>query len=302
MSSSKQASKAASSSGLSSNKAIGVRKSLSYSSVCSNSRFLPGISKFEECRGKRKRISSNTDLKSSQKPVDQRLEKYNFGSSLEKHNSDCSKDSRVQLEDISPPDSDFLCLTECVHVEENDNSLFSNESKGLPSCTQSDGLVEAMATAIPNRSSPLLMSDKPLAPSTEHNGISKIEGEKAQSDTSALLSENSSEPPISLRDRNNFLSKNTCENTFGSLHDLNEPKGNGLNQETSVSNRRCLSDSEDEISDYNLDSSDDEEVLLPFEEIMAQVSRPPVKSPERTVDVDDTRDTMTSLQDILVSG
>ncbi|XP_066478547.1 SMC5-SMC6 complex localization factor protein 2 [Tiliqua scincoides] len=308
-SSSKQATKAAFSSGLSSNKAISIRKSLTYPPEYSNSRISPGIFKCEECPEKRKRISSNIDLKNSQKPVDQRLEKHNFGSSLEKHDSECSKDRispscDVQLEDSNPSDSDLLPLTGYICVEENENSLFSKESKSLLSCTQGDRLLETLAMGI-HKGPSHLMSDKPLAPSTAHNGISKVESEKRDTwrDTSVLVSENSSELPLSLRDCNNFLSKNNNCEIIESLHVLNESNSLGFNHETSVSNRRCLSDSEDAISDCNLDSSDDE-VLLPLEEIMAQASRPSVKSPEQTIDDDDddddTQDTVTSPQDVLL--
>ncbi|KAJ6669095.1 hypothetical protein lerEdw1_007904 [Lerista edwardsae] len=283
-----------SSSGLSANKPIRVRKSLTYPSVCSNSRNSSGISKDRECPEKRKRISSNTDLKNSQKSDVQRLEKHNFSRSLEKHNSECLKDRispscDLQLEDCNPSDSDFLPSVGYICVEENKNSLFSKESKSLLSCTQSDGLLEELAMGIQKSLSPLYVSDKRLASSTAHNSISKVGREKTWRDKFVLPSKESSEHPVSVRDGNNFLSSknNDCEIIPSSLQDLNEPNDEGFNHKTSLVNRRCLSDGEDEISDYNLDSSDDDDaVLVPFEELMAR-SRPSVRSPEQTNDEDD---------------
>lgn len=285
------------SSGLSSDKPISVRKSLTYPPVCSNSRISSEISKDRECPEKRKRISSNTNLKNSQKPDVQRLEKHNFGRSQEKHNSECSKDRispscDLQLEDCNQSDSDFLPSVEYICVEENKN-LFSKESKSLLSYTPSDGLLEELAMGIQKS-----LSDNRLAPSTAHNSISKVERERTWRDTSVLPSKESSEHSVSLRDCNNFLlsKSNDCEIVPSSLQDLKEPNDEGFNHETSLVNRRCLSDSDDEISDYKLDSSDDDdEVLVPFEELMTR-SRPSVRSLERTNDEDDAS------QDVFVSG
>ncbi|XP_053167505.1 SMC5-SMC6 complex localization factor protein 2 isoform X2 [Hemicordylus capensis] len=300
-SSSVQASKVVLSSGRSSDKTISVRKGLSPSTYF-HSRTSSGISKHVEHPGKRKRISLKTDMKNSSKLIAQRLDKYNFSSSLEKHNSEYSKGRTpggdAQLEDINPPASDMPFSAEYIDVEENKNSLFSKESKDLLSRMQSDGFFEALTVKVHKRDPPHHMSDNLLLPSTSHISSLKVEVEKTGKDISTL----SAPPESSFGDGDKFLpSKDgSCDNIASSSCVLSELHNEGSNLHTSVLERRSLSDNEDEVSDCNLDSSDDEEELLSLDEILAQSSRPSPKSPEQ-INEEDTPNTTIPLLDVLVS-
>nr|XP_020646473.1 SMC5-SMC6 complex localization factor protein 2 [Pogona vitticeps] len=121
-SSADQSSEPALSSGWTSDKIITKKKGCSCPSVHPDSTTPLVISKHKECAGKRKRNVLESSMKSSQKHNVQRLDKYNFSNSLEKHDSDYSKD-RVspdgQLESMALSDSDSLVSLECLTAEEN---------------------------------------------------------------------------------------------------------------------------------------------------------------------------------------
>ncbi|XP_077205656.1 SMC5-SMC6 complex localization factor protein 2 isoform X2 [Paroedura picta] len=87
-----------------------------------------------------------------------------------------------------------------------------------------------------------------------------------------------------------------------SSYDLNEPSSEDSNLEICMLNKklRSLSDSEDENPDCGLDSSDDE-ILLPFEEILAQ-SVKPTKKLEPTTDENDTQDIVSPSLNSLLSN
>lgn len=102
---------------------------------------------------------------------------------------------------------------------------------------------------------------------------------------------------------NNVLSSTDYDHVtiLPSLCDLNGLSDEGLNLEICMSNKklRSLSDSMDGNPDCSLDSSDDE-ILLPFEEILAQSAKP-TKNPEPTSDEDGTQDIMILSDSSLVS-
>ncbi|XP_054839577.1 SMC5-SMC6 complex localization factor protein 2 [Eublepharis macularius] len=347
-SSTTQASKVAVSSRQLSNKAINTRRCQSCPSVCAYSRTSLGISRYKEHPEKRKRISSNSNLKNLQKLALQSLDTHNFSGLLEKHNSEharsrTSPGGEEELKDRNPTDSDLPLSTQyldgceengnhdsykkirplpvgCIANKNNpvhttdakegqsqtvisnsyleqmlpscpeqigvkapsnilitseENSLFFQESKDVISHIQNDNLFQALQMNIDDKGLPLSVSDS--FPSTSHNSFSKVETQKTLKDTS-----------------NNVLSSVDCDHvaTPPFSHDLNKLSNEDSNLEMSVSNKKLksLSDSEDENPDCSLGNSDDE-ILLPFEDILAQSSKP-TKNPEPTSDEDNIQDTM----------
>ncbi|KAL8187426.1 UNVERIFIED_CONTAM: hypothetical protein K2H54_048502 [Gekko kuhli] len=117
----------------------------------------------------------------------------------------------------------------------------------------------------------------------------------------------------SQQDTVDFLRKRSCSASWESSTDcnhvtilpsscdLNELNDEDSNLEICMSNKklRSLSDSEDGNLDCSLDSSDDE-ILLPFEEILAQSAKP-TKPSEPTSDEDGMQDIVISSPDSLVS-
>ncbi|XP_062988627.1 SMC5-SMC6 complex localization factor protein 2 [Elgaria multicarinata webbii] len=151
-SSSVQSSKAMFSSRWASDKSI-IRKSQSCPSGYPNSTISLGILKHKECPGKRKRISLKMDMKNSQKSIIQKLDKHNFSSSLEKHDSKYSKGrmlSDVQLEGMNPSDKDLPISIACLDVEENGDSAYdyiTNKNDQI----QSEDVKESQLQTYPSR-------------------------------------------------------------------------------------------------------------------------------------------------------
>ncbi|XP_060097761.1 SMC5-SMC6 complex localization factor protein 2 [Heteronotia binoei] len=115
------------------------------------------------------------------------------------------------------------------------------------------------------------------------------------------------------QDTMDFLRKRSCsaswesstdcdhDTILPSSSDLNELNDEDSNLEIYMSNKklRSLSDSEDGNPDCSLDSSDDE-ILLPFEEILARSAKSP-KNPEPISDEDDTQDIVIPSHNSLLS-
>nr|XP_060624269.1 SMC5-SMC6 complex localization factor protein 2 isoform X2 [Anolis sagrei ordinatus] len=121
----------------------------------------------------------------------------------------------------------------------------------------------------------------------------KREAEQTENNTSALSSKTTDQLVSSLESGNSVPLSESCPpvTTSGSSCDLHK-----LNIEASSlkagapSRKRSVSNSEEEISDRSLDSSD-EEILLPLEKILSQ-SPTCEKSPERINDEDNTTGTL----------
>uniref|UniRef100_A0ACB8FA05 Uncharacterized protein n=1 Tax=Sphaerodactylus townsendi TaxID=933632 RepID=A0ACB8FA05_9SAUR len=268
-----------------------IRKSQSCPSVCAVSRTSSEISKHKEHPGKRKKISLNNDLKISQKLVGHSLDTHNFSGLPGKHNSENEKYRRsfsggVELEDRNPSDDvlplsmEYLDLCEengncdqldCI-INKNDHIRTSDasESQAVPFNSYLEELL------------PLCQEQKGVFdfPSISCNSFSKVEAEKTPKDISSTVS--------SSIDCNDVTIPPPPRG-------LNEMNSDDSNLELRVLNRKSwnLSDSEDDNYDCGLDSSDDE-ILLSFEEILAQSAKP-TKNPEPTNDDDGTQDITVSI-------
>ncbi|XP_060624268.2 SMC5-SMC6 complex localization factor protein 2 isoform X1 [Anolis sagrei] len=237
-----------------SDKIANREKSESCPSVYINSTNLSRISK--HIPEKQKRLSLKT--KNLEKPVRQN---YSVSSSLEKHKSSYSKHRRCSddaaLEGMKSFGSDLPFLIGCY--EEDDSYTFNNSS---------------------------------LLSTSYHNSF-KGEAEQTENNTSALSSKTTDQLMSSLESGNSVPLSESCPpvTTSGSSCDLHK-----LNIEASSlksgapSRKRSVSNSEEEISDCSLDSSD-EEILLPLEKILSQ-SPTCEKSPERINDEDNTTGTL----------
>ncbi|XP_028586279.2 SMC5-SMC6 complex localization factor protein 2 isoform X1 [Podarcis muralis] len=318
-SSSMQASEAEFPSGWDSDEMINMRKSQTCPSVHPDSIPLLGVSKHKEYSRKRKRKSLETDLKKSKKSNVQRFEKHNFSSSLEKHNSDCSKNRMsphvdLQVEVMTPPDSNLPLSIEYIDTEENGYNSMDTTNKDCQ--IQITDAKESQLQTFPKF---YLEKVLPLFKKIDYKSIKcqeKIFSKQSTESeshirhnsssealkrtvhpplTSTLPSENNSEHPVLLGD--NVLSSEDLD--FGTISSSSSDLNEGSNPRACILNRKPshFCDSDVETSDSNMDSSD-EEILLPLDQILAQSARPSAENPEQRNDESGKTDTMSPSQKI----
>lgn len=277
-----QSSEPALSSRCTSDKTKSRKKGCSYPPVHSNSTTSLVISKHKECPGKRKRNSLETSMKNSQKPVVQRLDKYNFSTSLEKHDSNYSKD-RVspndQLESMNLSNSDSLVSLEWLTAEENGKTYYCTMKQN----DQTENINESQIQTF----RPLFNLEKMAGLPQEVNAKAS-HNDLVAPQKDSLFSKHSKD--IVSHIQRNKLFESLEMQVPSSSCDLNKMNDEDSSPSVCLLNKvRSLSFGEDKTSDDSLDSSDEEE-LLPLEKILAQSFKPPPKGPEQTNDGDDTTD------------
>ncbi|KAH0623797.1 hypothetical protein JD844_006924 [Phrynosoma platyrhinos] len=258
-------------------------------SVYTSSTTLSRISKHKECPEKQKRISLETSVKNSEKPIKQRLDKYNFGSSLEDHKFNCSKariyPNDAPLEGVKPSDNVLPVLVECVDEERRNHLTGENDQ------------IQTADIKDTSKNYPCIFDNSSLLLTSCSSSL-KGEAEQTGTNTSLLPSKNTGQVVSSSEgDSSVPLSENCAHKSSSDLDKLNN-EGSGI-KACKLSRKLSVSSSEEEISDCTLDSSDEE--LLPLEKILAQSSTSSRKSPGQINNEDNITDTMNLSHSVSVS-
>uniref|UniRef100_G1KCE5 Coiled-coil SMC6 And NSE5 INteracting (CANIN) domain-containing protein n=1 Tax=Anolis carolinensis TaxID=28377 RepID=G1KCE5_ANOCA len=265
-----------------SDKITNREKSQSCPSVYINSTNV-SISKHKEFPEKQKRRSLKSSLKKLEKPMRQN---YSVSSSLEKHKSNYSQhriySDDAALEGMKSFDNNLPFLVGCCEKGGDRNCL-----------TDKNGQIQiGDAKKAHKNYVSYTFDNSPLLSTSYHNSL-KGKAEQTENNTSALSSENTNQLVSSLEGGNSVPLSESCQPVTTNESSYNLHK---LNIEASSlkagapSRKRSVSNSEKEITDCNLDSSD-EEILPPLEKILAQ-GFTCGKSPEQIYDEDNTTDTL----------
>ncbi|XP_013915091.1 PREDICTED: protein FAM178A [Thamnophis sirtalis] len=266
-SSSAQASKSVFHSGLSSDKTI-VTKSqpspTSYSSATTSF----GRANYKHPR-KRKRISSKTHMKHLQNV--QTLNKHKHGSSHISHNTNYSKHRITAHKNFQPADLDWSSGNLPISVKKSEAE--ENENKSYRSTRSKNDQIQ-----ISDTSKRKLQTSTPLIYLETRNNASTILSEKIAEPLGCSLGECDS--VVSLEDY-------TCDTIPNSSNNLNTSDNEAYEL---IQKLKSISDSDAEVSDCSVDSSE-EETLIPLEKILFQSVRPATKKSEEAVDEDEITST-----------
>ncbi|XP_019341575.2 SMC5-SMC6 complex localization factor protein 2 isoform X2 [Alligator mississippiensis] len=305
-------------SGRSSEKSVNLLESQSFPSLRLNSEISSEPSKHTEFPGKRKRISMHTEMKNEKdnsSPVDSRSG-CNASTNDQMSVAD-SKENNLQLtgsqlflEKSRPFSQEKTGITNSPHqlTRIHADTVYTKETKRLPHSSQvQTASVSPLVLGAKKERDPLSPTEPVLCkagntqhPSNSNRSFSKSRKncEKTSEDASKLPTVEISEKPVSSvrtgkKSVARSLSFKGSANNPSSSQFLNELDTESHTVETSVlnGNLRNSFDSEDESIECNLES-EEEELLLPLQEILSLSSKPQNRTPDRACLQDLSQDTM----------